>query len=151
MMFSWKHFYNDCIHKSSFIAEEATNFVRGRVEGFQKLNDEAFLHDLEDGDLLDVVNLKHDFVDRVVKFLVVNTSGGSVKLKRGEVIGRVDSVEKITEGGLKISSVCGKKHLDFEGLDIGLQESGEREKLLKILRAYCELIKSASVSHAKSR
>ena len=108
----------------------------------------AFLHDLEYVDHLDVVNLIFISVGRVVKFPVVNTSGGSVKLNKEEVIAKIDSAEKFA-GDLKFNVVCGKEDLNIADLDNGLQESSKREKLIKILSNYYEQIKFNLVSQAK--
>ena len=101
------------------------------MRGFENLKKslkkgEKFLHNLEHVGYLYVTNLKFGFVVWVVKFLVVNMPGGSVRLSKGEVKANFDSVEKFDEGDLKINCACGKKHLDFGGLDIRLKESGEQ-------------------------
>ena len=130
------------VGKIAVTAEETTSFVKGRLEEFQKLKGEAFVHDFKGVDHLDVVDLKFDSVGRVVKFPVINASWGSAKLKKRQVTAKNDSAEKFAEGGLNISCVCGEEHLDFAVLDIGLQESGESKKLVKILCNYFEQIKS---------
>ena len=93
------------------------------------------MHDHEDFDHLDVVNLKFDSMGRVAKFPVVNTSEGNVKLKKGKVIPKINSVKKLLRG-FKISGVCGKENLDFVSLYVELKKWGEREKTVKILRSY---------------
>ena len=48
------------------------------------------------------------------------------------MIAKVDSADKFRGRGLKIRCICEMEHLDFGGLNNGLQESSEREKLVKI-------------------
>ena len=44
----------------------------------------------------------------MVKFPLVNTSDGSVKLKKGEVIVKIDSVEKLLKKFLKLVVFVGR-------------------------------------------
>ena len=86
---------------------------------------------------------------RTIKFPVVIISGGRVKLKKGDLIAKIDSVERFDNGGVGVSSITEEGHLDFEKLDIGLQDIKEREHLIQILKNYYKNIRLSSVSDAK--
>ena len=121
------------VAKSTVIPKNGLIFVKGRVENFARFKDSEDSYLFEGSDSLkshDVqfTDCKYEDIAKTVKVAVVNESGNEIKLRKGDDLGVLRSLEIVVadcekvENGLNLAEIdCG---------DIGVDEKAKLDRLL---------------------
>ena len=121
------------VAKSTVIPKNGLILVKGRVDNFACFNDSEDSYLFEGSDSLkphDVqfTDCKHEDIAKTVKVAVVNESGNEIKLRKGDDLGVLKSLEIVVadyekvENGLNLAEIdCG---------DIGVDEKAKLDRLL---------------------
>ena len=135
------------VAKSTVIPNNGLIFVKGRVENFARFKDKEDLYMFEGSDCLksrevQFTDCKYEDIAKTVKVAVVNESGNEIKLKKGDDLGVLKSLEVVVadcekvENGLNLAEIdCGDIGVDgkakLDGLlvkyDVDMKTSTERK------------------------